>query len=165
MGRHVYCQGNWVWKYVFAGQNSEQCRIFEDLDLGDYIFCPLRQAKDQGYSKAEIKQGKKEGWINNQGYIETNGDILTLTTEDIEPLKQYLIDHSFENLKNIADNLHLEHEGCSPEGWILGGSTYDKALKNFADEHDYYFLSMIEAYINFMEANPDINEFEFEGEF
>ena len=165
MGRHVYCQGNWVWKYVFAGQSSEQGRIYEELGLGNYVFCPLSRAEDQGYSKKDIRQGKKEGWIDSQGYIETNGDILTLTSDDIEPLKQYLIEHIFETLKHTVDNLHLEHEGYSPEGWILGGSPYDKALKRFAQEHDFYFLSMIEAFINFMEANPEFEDFEFEGEF
>lgn len=37
MGRYVYEKGNCVWKYIFAGQNSEQYLIAEHLGVGEIV--------------------------------------------------------------------------------------------------------------------------------
>jgi hypothetical protein len=37
MGRHIYDhKSNWVWKYAFGGQASEQYRVHEELGIGKY---------------------------------------------------------------------------------------------------------------------------------
>jgi hypothetical protein len=48
MGRHVYCNGNWVWKYEFARQS------FEELGIGSsYEYIPWLPA--DGYSPEEME--------------------------------------------------------------------------------------------------------------
>lgn len=38
MGRRVYENDEFVWKYVFAEQDSEQCRIANDLNIGKITY-------------------------------------------------------------------------------------------------------------------------------
>ena len=38
MGRYVYETNNCVWKYVFAGQNSEQCLIPQEIGVGHMVY-------------------------------------------------------------------------------------------------------------------------------
>ena len=45
MGRYVYESNECVWKYVFAGQSSEQYRIAEEIGVGHMVY-NQRQSHD-----------------------------------------------------------------------------------------------------------------------
>tara|TARA_Y100000593_G_C4066254_1_gene216874 strand:- start:171 stop:518 length:348 start_codon:yes stop_codon:yes gene_type:complete len=38
MGRYVYESDKCIWKYVFAGQSSEQCRIPAEIGVGHMVY-------------------------------------------------------------------------------------------------------------------------------
>lgn len=93
MGRSVSDQkGEFVWKYVFAEQASEQCRIYEDLAIGKY--------RDR--ESENVSPGRK--W----------GDLLMLSRKDLERLAQIV--KPMRRL--LADFLREQRKvfkgGCAP---------------------------------------------------
>jgi hypothetical protein len=36
MGRRIYCNNDFVWKYIFGKQGSELCRLMEDYGVGKH---------------------------------------------------------------------------------------------------------------------------------
>lgn len=174
MGRRIYDTqtGDFIWKYVFAIQDSEQCRIYDELEIGEYEY--------------------------NE---ETGLDFLTLTRSDIPALEGYLEQNNFDILKKEFDDLELTHQGVmviakDPNtGEISTFSTvdegkgsrqlmeelkkkgfiqvscgygvqcdYEKAMVRFTFDHDFFFLQMIDRFIHYMKRHHDRQTFTFEGE-
>ena len=175
MGRRIYENGNFVWKYVFGAQPSEQYRIYEQFGIGEY-------EEDEQCDSL---------------------DYLTLTTEDISDLEEILTIGEYQNKKQKFEELAKEYEGLhlyfsdqdnkeihvnpfeegkteqelielyEAKGYtfrhsgIACGSPYDDKSVNFARQNDYYFLEMVQAFIDYMkkifeEDGQDM--FTFEGE-
>lgn len=69
MGRRVYEQktGDFVWKYLFAKQGSEQSRITEELGIGtiayanDYDVLTLTQE-----DRRKLEGWLQKGWLQNR---------------------------------------------------------------------------------------------------
>lgn len=191
MGRSIYCDGEFVWKYAFGAQSSEQYRIFEELGIGEYEGVTYTNAKEE-YSEEEFQEGIEEGWIDEEGMIENNEDLLILNQSDVPLLEKYLQKKHLERLKIRWSGLHKEYQGASvhlkgesplelyqnhtldevekrDDIDFLGigisvGSPLDNVLKIFAGKYDFYFLSMIERMVEFMKKNPEQDVFEFYGE-
>lgn len=174
MGRRIYDleTGDFIWKYVFAIQDSEQCRVYEELGIGELTY-------DE----------------------ETNYDYLTLNRSDIPALEEYLADHHYENLLLDYEQLELDYEGLKvyakdpdsnqivtysvygegkttrelikklkDKGYIFINCgcpldcDYERAVNEFANRYDFYFLKMIHRFIGYMNQHPDRETFTFEGE-
>jgi hypothetical protein len=155
MGRYVYESGNFVWKYVFAGQNSEQSKIAEELQIGT------------------CEEGEEPDDEGNGFY----GDILTLDREDIPKLEAYLKD-TFEPVKEHEtvlregikrkDILKCYHAQSKLfNGYRCNDKFPEKRINTAIKEvfPDIYFWAMIEAYIKYMKKHKDQSSFSFEGEF
>jgi hypothetical protein len=86
MGRHIQCKINdkWetVWRYVFGGQSSEMCRIYEELGIGQYHPVYIN------YIEAE------NGLSPSYEYLETRkgaqADVLILRQKDIADLGEWV---------------------------------------------------------------------------
>lgn len=76
MGRRIYHEDNFVWKYAFARQSSEQSRIANELNIGE---------------------------ITSQT---SDGDVLTLNISDVPKLKKVLEDNkeSYEKAFKVHDS-------------------------------------------------------------
>lgn len=193
MGRSVYCNGEFVWKYVFASQNSEQYRIYEELGIGEYERDRKVLAEENGYDPDEVKEGIEEGWIDPGGYMPIEGDFLTLTRSDIPKLERILSARQYPSLKKEYSDFFKEYRGANvyfKDGVKESESTFQKytldemeampdysgygmsiespldiVTKKFSKEKDFYFYQMIQAFIVFMQKHEDLDVFEFQGEF
>lgn len=157
MGRLVYEDENFVWKYAFARQGSEQYRIANELGIGEYTEL-LDQPIDQLY----------------------------LTYQDIPSLEAYLASNNYEGLKEEYLRIGYDYEGITfyfekervlaqeltyeeyleafeKESWGYNGEASDQWFR-FCKSTDFDFLNMIAAYVSYMKANPK-EEYYFEGEF
>ena len=85
MGRCIYENGNFVWKYVFGAQSSEQYRIYEQFGIGEY------------------EEDEQDDSL----------DYLTLTTEDISDLEEILTTGEYQNKKQKFEELAKEYEGLN----------------------------------------------------
>lgn len=79
MGRRIYCGEDFVWKYAFGKQSSEQYRVAEELGIGRIV--------------------------NVSDY----GDTLILSKEDIPALEEYLEEKEYGAIKAEYDLIHINH--------------------------------------------------------
>jgi|GEM_PF-6145714 len=146
MGRYIYCDGEYVWKYVFARQSSEQGRIYEELGLGSYSY------DDYGDSLTL-----------------TMDDVPALK----EYLKSRNFDQLFKEFIELPQQYEGQTLYHDSEGNVIGeaisfGSPLDEAQREFQQTHDFYFLEMIDTMVRFMEERYESSgqiEFIFNGEF
>lgn len=157
MGRHIYCNGEWVWKYIFAIQSSEQYRIYEELRFGTY-----------DYTYPYCDECDREGNVCGCDY-EPYGDCLVLDREEIEKLKDYLDKTGYQKLKKKYENMPNQFEGLEHTKWgpmIRCNSDLDIANYRFAQKNpDFHFYQMIEAFVQFADRDPEEEFFSFDGEF
>ena len=176
MGRRVYEDGNFVWKYVFGVQSSEQDRINKEFGIGEYEY-------------------------EYDDYI----DYLSLSINDIPALESILEEKNFDCKKKAFNNLSKKYEGVEVHFAdnenqfeikivrpyeenktieeiikeydgdkyrylfysVSGDSPYLKKTKEFAKKYDYYFLEMVESFVNYMKdtfQKEGQDFFTFEGE-
>lgn len=137
MGRHVYeiNTGEWIWKYSFAEQNSEQSRIAEELHVGEMEY----PEPDEFY-----------------------GDRLYIRKQDIQKLKEALCSNGHKKLIKEGDWKY--NALVSKSGGIPMNKKWEK-VRAWARKNDYWFWKMVEAYIKFMESYPETEQFAFEGEY
>ena len=87
MGRRIYENGNFVWKYVFACQPSEQHRIYDEFNIGEFEF-------DEEYPD----------W-----------DYLTLNIKDIPALQNILNNiKNFEEAKKVHEDFWSKYKNGAP---------------------------------------------------
>jgi hypothetical protein len=158
MGRRVYEDGNYVWKYVFGEQPSEQGRISTEYGIGGlFIQC---HDKDGNYYEKFVDDATEED------YDASYEDVLHLEYSNIPALKK-IIDDAGENYIK-AKQLHTE-------AWAgKSGMAMDecRALAEKTSElcgENFNFYRMIEAYIRYMEKSykedPEKEDFYFAGEY
>lgn len=115
MGRRVYNQkGDFVWKYVFGAQPSEQFRIAEELGIGRY-----RNREEQ-----------------NKSPRAKYGDVLMLSRKDIQTLEQ-----TVKPMRPLlADFLHTEHRMLHPIGKTkcmgISGQDHESLMKTFKKRNE-----------------------------
>lgn len=149
MGRFVYCNGETVWKYLVAAQDSEMHRIYTELGIGQSYseWCPEDDCGEDGHE------------------CEPTGDSLTLYREDIEKLRNYLKSVNYDQLKEEWDDLPNRFEGMTEYGPEVGSDLYF-AESDFLQKHpDFHFYRMIEAFIRYADQHPEEDDFYFDGEF
>jgi len=144
MGRYIYDdRGKFVWKYVFGSQPSEQSRIAVELGIGDVKY-------------------------NEDG----DGDILTLTKEDAERLREYLnktisvnlLGNEFKTTRTQCVDA-WNHMYFGNESILCGGFTdnvLDLINELMGDELNYW--SMINQFIEHIHEYS-YERVEFHGEY
>lgn len=144
MGRRVYEQNTdeFVWKYAFGRQPSEQYRISDELGLG----CTQDIRDDYGNPIL---------------------DVLHLNLDHIEPLKDYLEENNaykkIEKYEQFMEEKIYEENDAGLK--MIPGSKFDKVNEKHDEiDEDLDFYNMIKEYINFMESHNDQYEFEFQGD-
>lgn len=174
MGRRVYEDGNFVWKYVFGVQPSEQDRINKEFGIGEYEY------------------------ENDDCF-----DYLSLSINDVPALEKILEDKNFDCKKKAFDNLSKKYQGSEvhfmdnedqikivrpyEENKTIDeivkeyngdkyrylfylasvDSPYIEKTKEFAEKYDYYFLKMVESFVDYMKdafQKEGQDFFTFEGE-
>jgi hypothetical protein len=144
MGRYVYdSNGEVVWKYVFAEQDSEQSRIAEELGIGSITY-------------------------NEDG----DGDVLRLDKSDIKKLKEYLDETIIVNFfgnefsaTRIECVKHWNERFMNKDAIIYNGFTdnVNKLINNLMNDNLNYW-AMIYAYVIHMEK-LGCDWLEFYGEY
>jgi hypothetical protein len=157
MGRRIYEDGNFVWKYVFAEQPSEQGRLYHDYGIGGlFIQC---HDKDGNYYEKFIDDATEED------YAASYEDVLHLEYQNIPALKKIVSDAGINYVK--AKELHAAAwEGKS-------GMTMDECrelakMTGVLCGDEFNFLRMVEAFIKYMEENyveDEKEDFYFIGEY
>lgn len=182
MGRRVYEEvtGEFVWKYVFGGQDSEQGRIQSELGVGGY---GIRHYQPEWY------EGKWE-----QGSDEPCGDILCIHRDEIPKLEEWIknagdykkadeegikLVHSFMDSQSEEFNKafkEVREWKCLEDFEYYGSNrkegsfeTYKIWCKGFNNiiKHEPSFYLMVCAFVAFMrgEGREHIEIFRFSGEF
>ena len=133
MGRRVYDQkGEFVWKYVFAEQSSEQIRIAEELGIGKY-----RNREDENVSRSR-----------------QYGDLLMLSRKDINTLAS-----TIKPLRRqLAVFIRAERKCFGPKGMAPMDDAKKLYTEAKAKNPDILFHLMCNAYMkrgrNFFKKNP-----------
>jgi hypothetical protein len=139
MGRHIYDhKGNWVWKYAFGGQASEQCRVFEHLGIGKYR--------------------------STDSYVrERYHDKLSLSRKDLERLKVWLKPRR----KRLAD-FYRDYRNVFKKGTMGRSATFDDVRAMEARWPDIYFPAMCNRFVRdgkrFFKKNPRSRQWHLYGE-
>lgn len=143
MGRRVYERGTgeFIWKYAFAEQDSEQYRIPQEIGVGKHL--------PRKYDDVVVIQ-KKEIPLLEQYLTEKNAD------EKIREFELFLEDNVY--------TYDYDEEGNVSYVGIPAGKI--DAINNWKKENcpDIRFYQMIEAYIDYMKSH-DQETFYFEGEY
>ena len=166
MGRRVYESGEFVWKYVFGVQPSEQYRIAKEFGIGSLTYDVARvlldkngnvildEYGDEAYENVELTE---EEYENEDCFA--CGDILHLTSNDISKLINI-----YETMPNYKKAKELETKMWEGNEHGISFSDFESGNKKiFKICPDYYFARMVEQFVEYMEYNPK-DHYYFEGE-
>ena len=161
MGRYVYEQGDFVWKYVFGVQPSEQYRIAKEYGIGTLTYDVCKQAEDDDGSIIEDEYENIE--LTEEEYENSNyeccGYILHLRYEDIPKLINI-----YETMPNYNKAKQIESKMWEGNDNGIAFSDFESGNKKiFKVCPDYYFSKMVEEFVKHMESNPK-DDYYFEGE-
>lgn len=141
MGRIIYHEDRFVYKYFFGEQPSEQMRVPEELGIGRVV----REGMDGDtivIPRAEVVRLKEI-------YEERGRAIVREHEERLKPFEYTLAERGGTSRIPL---LNVQDPG------------YEK-VRMWARKKDVHFWKMIKAFIDYMEAHPEVEEFEFEGEY
>lgn len=181
MGRAIYEDGHFIWKYMFAIQNSEQRRIVEELEVGHWY------TEDVEYDD----EGEPFGGDN---------DVVELEITDLPILEKFLADEDIERLKMTEATILYTYPGITlygdkaqklPQltaeqayGDVISYEEFDEVLEEgmygispsskvnqeliaFYNRTDYPFIAMVGAFVKHMKTCHEESEqkhFVFIGE-
>lgn len=155
MGRAVIEQktGEFVWKYVFAEQGSEQSQIAEGLGIGK-----VEYPKDANYDVLVLKQSDRvrlEDYLNEPYVLAIGNEKYGQMTNDFKPVTRNKLIRLWRKVnKTMFGN-----------GIALG--SVEEGIRNTLRSvmPEIHFWQMIKAYADFMKKHKDQKEFRFEGEY
>ena len=136
MGRRIYEDGNFVWKYAFGYQPSEQHRIYDEFSIGELEF-------DEEYPDC---------------------DYLTLNIKDI-PALQNIINNmeNFEEAKAINKDFWDKYNGCAP--FDIVDKMHEEVNNMCPNLYFGMMIEKMIKYMNEShEEDKEKTEFYFEGE-
>jgi len=176
MGRRIYENGKFVWKYTFGRQTSEMIRLAEEFGVGNY---------STNISNDEDEQMTCRTWSVNK---ETDLPKLKKVLEDllqgktieelqeigIKSLKDFVEKQSPEWKKNFEKDLEWVNSAKSDDDFQYYGSfsnnmkfnTYDiyaNAIEEQTTE-SWDFIKMVKTFIEYIEKE-DRKEFAFDDEY
>ena len=166
MGRRIYENGKFVWKYVFGRQPSEMGRLADEFGIGKYEH---RMERDE---KEDIE-------IDVYQWLATDKDIPKLkkllkqlgngkTRKELEKIGMTAVKEFIQNQNQLwrdvfAEDIRKIEKAKSENGFPFYGSSnkgmnfevyniYSDAIEEeITDTFDFY--SMIEAFIEYMETH------------
>jgi len=144
MGRYVYESGNFVWKYAFGEQPSEQSRIAKELGIGK-----VWEEDDESGDVLQLKKqdaDKLWDYLNEEVEVDLFGETYSETRLTLIELHNKI----YKGFDMIACYC-LEEKILKLVDDILGGS-------------DIWFWCMVKEYAEYI-GKSDRTVFEFYGEY
>ena len=165
MGRRIYEDGNFVWKYSFGRQDSEMRRFSDEFGIGNYYeetdyLCDMNK-KDLSKLKEllnKISNGKTRDELNLIGMKAVN-DFISVQSEEWKKA----FEEELEKVKTYKSEKDFGFGGSYRSGHRF--EIYDifaKAIEKYiADTFDFY--AMTERFIDYIEkSKKEILTFEDE---
>lgn len=174
MGRRIFENDNFIWKYAFAIQPSEQSKIFNNYGIGnlsymidfpcDYIH-ECRKCPYPNHCKDLIKY-KKYNNIKNDEKLYIIGDVLTLESTDIPSLKKILKTNN-SNYKQAKDIEKTYYSKYGHDNYIPS-KIYDEMNNEIFEMcPNFYFNGMLESFIKYIQRENKYHNrtiFNFKGD-
>ena len=170
MARVIYEDGNFIWKYVFAIQPSEQYRISLEYGIGKLFYNIDMTTTDENDNLTIDENGTVHFETKHVPYLIpyedrdnyngiAYGDTLHLKYDDINSLKNICT-----STVNYPEAKKIEKEFWKDKESATADEVQAMESKVLELCPDYYFAKMVETMAKYMSENPK-DDYYFDGEF